>query len=101
MLCCTFGNYLYVHAFHVLSFVSGGAGWTGIVAYAAYNFKNRRGGSASMYVMHYRVVAQFAFIGTVGLGLMGAVTYSAFRKSLEENNKKKAIKSAEESVSHR
>lgn len=63
----------------------GGAGFVGMVAYAAKNFKNRKS-TASMYVMHYRVVAQFMFIGAMGGGVAVGLLYAAFMGDPRKRN---------------
>jgi len=68
----------------------GGVGCLSMVAYAVHNFKNRKS-SASMYVMHYRVLAQFMFIGAMFGSVVGVSVYSTIYGN---PNDKKAIEGA-------
>lgn len=81
-----FGFFVELHLNNIASFiVAGGAGFVGMVAYAAKNFKNRKS-TASMYVMHYRVVAQFMFIGAMGGGVAVGLLYAAFMGDPRKRN---------------
>jgi hypothetical protein len=70
--------------------ISGASGTIGMVTYAAYNFKHRKA-SASMYIMHYRVVAQFMFIGALVGGVASLVVYSAIMGDPRERAEKERL----------
>lgn len=46
------------------------AGFLGVVAFGAYNYRNRGTMATSMYLMQLRVAAQGTVVGTLSIGLL-------------------------------
>lgn len=57
-------------AFSILIMRIGLAGFAGVVAFGAYNYKNRGTMATSMYLMQLRVAAQGTVVGTLSIGLL-------------------------------
>lgn len=69
------------------------AGFAGVVAFGAYNYKNRGTMATSMYLMQLRVAAQGTVVGTLGIGLIYQI-YSRINHLwyAEDQSKKSANK---------
>ena len=63
----------------------GVSGMVGMVAYGAWNYKNRGNMSTSVYLMHLRVKAQSMVVGALALGATYTLIKDLFPKSKPES----------------